>query len=75
MDLETGQSKGFGFVEMEDSADGLKAIKSLNGMNYMNQYLEVNEARPKPAAESRFVTEAKEKARAKKNNGPKKDKK
>jgi len=68
MDTETGQSKGFAFVEMEDSADGWKAIRSLNGMNYMNQYLEVNEARPRPAVESRFVTEAKEKEKAKKNN-------
>ena len=31
MDRETGKSKGFGFIEMEDHQLGLKAIEVLNG--------------------------------------------
>lgn len=44
MDMESGMSKGFGFVEMDDHSDGRRAIKSLNNMNFMNQYIQVSEA-------------------------------
>ncbi len=45
-DRDSGRSKGFGFVEMEDaSAD--KAIKELDGKESEGRNLRVNEARPK----------------------------
>ncbi len=46
-DRETGRSRGFGFVEMDDDAEAQKAIESLNGANYKGRPLTVNEARPR----------------------------
>ncbi len=46
MDRETGRSKGFGFVEMDDEEEGRKAISSLNESDVMGRKLIVNEARP-----------------------------
>ena len=45
-DRDTGQSKGFGFVEMEDDAAAQNAIKELNGKELSGRALMVNEARP-----------------------------
>lgn len=45
-DRDTGQSKGFGFVEMEDSAEAQNAIKELNGKEVGGRSIVVNEARP-----------------------------
>lgn len=47
MDRETGRSKGFGFVEMADEAQGQKAINDLNGAEYDNRTLSVSVARPR----------------------------
>jgi len=47
MDRETGKSKGFGFIEMEDSAAGTKAIEALNGNENEGRTLRVNEAKPR----------------------------
>jgi RNA recognition motif-containing protein len=44
-DRETGRSRGFGFVEMENDADAQKAIEALNGNDYRGRALIVNEAR------------------------------
>jgi cold-inducible RNA-binding protein len=44
-DRETGQPRGFGFVEMEDGAD--KAISQLDGKEVGGRTLKVNEARPR----------------------------
>jgi len=44
-DRETGRSKGFGFVEMEEE-DALKAIASLSGSELNGRALTVNEAKP-----------------------------
>ena len=44
MDKNSRQSKGFGFVEMEEPGSALKAMSALNNINYMNQYIEVSEA-------------------------------
>lgn len=46
MDRDTGRSKGFGFVEYEDSAQAQAAIERFNGSNVQGQTLVVNEARP-----------------------------
>ena len=45
-DRDTGQSKGFGFVEMEDEKDGQTAIKELNGKEVGGRSIVVNQARP-----------------------------
>lgn len=46
-DRDTGQSKGFGFVEMEKDADAEEAIKKLNGTEVEGRKLTVNVARPR----------------------------
>ena len=46
-DKETGRSKGFGFVEMPNDEQGRQAIAQLNGTDYMERNLVVNEARPR----------------------------
>ena len=43
-DRETGRSRGFGFVEMDDSGAD-KAVQALNGAEFENRRLVVNEAR------------------------------
>lgn len=46
-DKFSGESKGFGFVEMSKKSEGEAAIQALNGKDFMGQALTVNEARPK----------------------------
>jgi RNA recognition motif-containing protein len=46
-DRDTGQAKGFGFVEMSANADADRAIAGLNGTELDGRALNVNEARPK----------------------------
>jgi RNA recognition motif-containing protein len=46
-DRDTGRARGFGFVEMSNDAEGLKAIAGLNGRDVDGRALNVNEARPK----------------------------
>jgi len=46
-DRDTGQPRGFGFVEMTNDAEGDKAIAALNGTDFGGRALNVNEARPK----------------------------
>ena len=47
-DRDTGQARGFGFVEMSVSEDADRAIAELNGRDLDGRALNVNEARPKP---------------------------
>ncbi|KAA6333206.1 hypothetical protein EZS27_018363 [termite gut metagenome] len=46
-DRETGRSKGYGFVEMEDEAAGNKAIEELNETEIDGKTISVSVARPK----------------------------
>ncbi|MBA3017311.1 MAG: RNA-binding protein [Desulfobacteraceae bacterium] len=46
-DKYSGQSKGFGFVEMASKAEGQAAIEGLNGKELKGRALNVNEARPR----------------------------
>ena len=43
-DRYSGQSRGFGFVEMENKADGEKAVSELNGQEFAGRALKINEA-------------------------------
>ena len=45
-DKFTGQSRGFGFVEMSSGSEAQAAISSLNGTQYEGRRLDVNEAKP-----------------------------
>jgi cold-inducible RNA-binding protein len=47
-DRDTGQARGFGFVEMTSGAEADRAIAELNGRELDGRALNVNEARPKP---------------------------
>ena len=47
MDRMSGRSKGFGFVEMSNSAEAESAINALNGVEKDGRAMTVNEARPK----------------------------
>ncbi len=46
-DKQSGRSKGFGFVEMDNKAEGEEAIKQLDGKEMNGRPLKVNEARPR----------------------------
>ena len=46
-DRDTGQSKGFGFVEMGSDKEAQDAIAALNGQDHGGRALTVNEAKPK----------------------------
>jgi RNA recognition motif-containing protein len=51
-DKYTGQSRGFGFVEMGSEADGQEAIKKLSNANFFGRNLVVSVARPKTDSRS-----------------------
>ncbi|HSA97166.1 MAG TPA: RNA-binding protein [Acidobacteriota bacterium] len=48
-DKMSGQSRGFGFVEMPNKDEAVKAIEGLNGKDLKGRNLKVNEAQPRPA--------------------------
>ncbi len=47
-DRDSGQSRGFAFVEMTERRDAENAISQLNGAELNGRAMNVNEARPKP---------------------------
>ncbi|QBD79861.1 RNA-binding protein [Ktedonosporobacter rubrisoli] len=53
IDRDTGRSKGFGFVEMDNDEDARRAIDELNGTSLGNRTITVNEARERPAGGNR----------------------
>ncbi len=50
MDKLSGQSKGFGFVEMTNGEDASKAIKQFNDTELKGRNIKVNEARPRESS-------------------------
>ncbi|MEA3412858.1 MAG: RNA-binding protein [Pseudomonadota bacterium] len=52
-DRDTGQSKGFGFVEMSSDSEAQRAIQELNGTNLDGRDIKVNEAKPKAPRDNR----------------------
>lgn len=57
MDRETGRSKGFAFVEMDDNSEADAAIKGLNDKDLGGRRMRVNEAKPRgdrPQRRQRF---------------------
>jgi cold-inducible RNA-binding protein len=46
-DRDTGQSKGFGFVEMSSDSEAQAAIQALNGSTLEGRQIKVSEAKPK----------------------------
>jgi len=46
-DRQTGRSRGFGFVEMENEAEASNAIQALNGSELKGRNIIVSEAKPK----------------------------
>jgi RNA recognition motif-containing protein len=53
-DRDSGQSKGFGFIELEDADAAKKAIETMNGKEVSGRSLTVNEARPQVDRGSSF---------------------
>lgn len=53
-DRETGQSRGFAFVEMANNAEADKAMAALNGAEFGGRTLTVNEARPREPRQGGF---------------------
>jgi RNA recognition motif-containing protein len=51
VNMQTGQSRGFGFVEMVSQEDANKAISDLNGTTFMDKNIVVNEAKPQKPRE------------------------
>lgn len=47
MDRDTDRSRGFGFVEMPNDEEALKAIEELNQREFKQKVLNVSEARPR----------------------------
>lgn len=52
-DRDTGQPRGFAFVEMTNRQEAETAISQLNGAELNGRTMNVNEARPKPAGGGR----------------------
>ena len=48
VDKFSGESKGFGFVEMPDQTEANAAINATNEQDFLGRNLRVNESRPKP---------------------------
>jgi len=54
IDKITNRSRGFGFVQMADSASANEAINNLNGSDFEGKTLVVNEARPRVDSPSSY---------------------
>lgn len=54
MDRDTGRSKGFGFVDMDDDGAAMNAIEQVNGQEINGRSIRVNESQPREARPPRF---------------------
>ncbi len=54
IDKMSGESKGFGFVEMPSNSDAQSAIKALNEQPLKGRNMRVNEAKPREPRPSRY---------------------
>jgi RNA recognition motif-containing protein len=54
-DRDTGQSKGFGFIEMATDAEAQAATQALNGTSLDGRQIKVSEAKPKASGGSNRV--------------------
>ena len=54
-DNETGLARGFAFVEMESEVNENKAIKALDGAEWMDRDIKVNKARPRNAERTSYA--------------------
>ena len=70
-DKHSGQSKGFGFVEMASKAEGQSAIDSLNGKELKGRALNVNEARPRTEGRGGYGGDKGGRGRGRGGRGPK----
>ena len=52
-DRDSGQSKGFAFIEMSSDSEAQKAIQELNGSSLDGREIKVNEAKPKAPRDNR----------------------
>lgn len=68
MDKVTGRSKGFGFVEMPNDTEALKAIEELNGATVLGRTIVVNKSEPKPEGERRSFNRGGDSRRSYGNN-------
>lgn len=55
-DKYSGQSKGFGFIDMPDNGEADTAITTLNGKALNGRPIKVNEAKPRPERSGRRVS-------------------
>ena len=53
-DRHTGQSKGFGFIEMNDNSEADAAIKGLNTTYFKGRKLKLNQAQPREKNRRRY---------------------
>jgi RNA recognition motif-containing protein len=57
-DFQTGEARGFAFVEMPNKEEGNEAIKSLDSSEFQKRRLKINEAKPKgPAVYNSFSSQ------------------
>lgn len=54
-DRDTGRSKGFAFIEMNEKSEATQAINALNGFEMSGRAMNVSEAKPQEAREPRRV--------------------
>lgn len=70
VDMQTGQSKGFAFIEMATEEGAAKAIEELNGQLFLERSIVVSEARPQKPRTNRSFGESRGGGYDKRRGGP-----
>lgn len=68
IDFESGNSKGFGFVEMSEGTDAFTAIKKLHESEFMGNTIVVERGNDTPQASNDFLNKARAKKSSEANN-------